>query len=171
MDIRRSIKYRYLQLRRLKGEPEQLAMGIAVGVFVGCLPIIPFQTVVAVTLAFCFKSSKITAAIGTWVSNPLDWYFLYYYSYKIGAVVLGLPEHRELFASIVSTMHETHSFIKVAEAILQTGSLFSFAFVIGGALIGMIASPISYFVFLFFFKKAKKTRENRKSRMGLQQIP
>ena len=54
------------------------------------MPILPFQIALAVLLALIFRGSKIAAALGTWISNPLNWYFLYLYSYKIGAAILCL---------------------------------------------------------------------------------
>ncbi len=143
-------------------------MGIAVGVFVGSLPIIPFQTAAAVALALCFKCSKLTAALGTWVSNPLDWYFLYYYSYKIGATVMGLPEHKALFSMILTSVQQGHSFIQVAETILGMGGLVAFAFVLGGSFIGLALSPPAYFICLFIFKRFQKKSRARKGRMLLE---
>ena len=137
-------------------------MGMAVGVFVGSLPIIPFQTAVAITLALFFRCSKLTAALGTWISNPLDWYFLYYYSYKIGAGVMGLPEQKALFSMILSSVHEGHSFVQVAERILAMGGLVAFAFLLGGILIGLVLSPLAYGVFLFVFKKFDSRKDRRK---------
>ena len=92
MKFQRQIKYYYLRFIRLRGEPHELALGIAFGVFSGMMPVVPFQTVLAITLSLFFKGSKITAALGTWVSNPLNWYFIYYYSYRLGAWIIGLPE-------------------------------------------------------------------------------
>ncbi len=71
MKFNRQIRYYYLRFIRLRGQPHDLALGMAMGIFCGMLPIIPFQTALAVTLAIFFKGSKITAALGTWVSNPL----------------------------------------------------------------------------------------------------
>ena len=163
MDVTRSIKYYYLRIRRLRGSPQQLAMGIAVGVFVGSLPIIPFQTAVAVGLALCLGCSKLTAALGTWISNPLDWYFLYYYSYKIGAGIIGLPEHKALFTELLTSVQHGHSFFQVAEKILGMGGLVAFAFVLGGVLIGLALSPLAYLVFLVLFKRFQRKRYQRKA--------
>ena len=90
MIFERQIRYYYLRFIRLRGEPHELAMGMAFGIFSGMMPILPFQTALAVALALFFKGSKIAAALGTWVSNPLNWYFLYYYSYKLGALIYNL---------------------------------------------------------------------------------
>ena len=92
MIFERQIRYYYLRFIRLRGDPSELALGMALGVFTGMMPIMPFQIAVAVALALFFKGSKITAALGTWISNPLNWYFLYYANYKLGAFILRLPE-------------------------------------------------------------------------------
>ena len=61
----RQLKYYYIRFLRLRGEPHELALGMAIGVFSGMMPILPFQIALAVTLALLFKTSKITAALGT----------------------------------------------------------------------------------------------------------
>jgi len=145
-------------------------MGLAVGVFAGSLPIIPFQTAVAIILALFFRCSKLTAALGTWISNPLDWYFLYYYSYKIGAGVIGLPEQKALFSIILTSIHEGHSFVQLTEKILAMGGLVALAFLLGGILIGLTLSPITYVLALFFFKRFQRKGHKRKSHVSIAQL-
>jgi hypothetical protein len=41
-----------------------------------------------VTLAFFFRCSKITAALGTWVTNPANVVFVYYFLYRIGRLLV-----------------------------------------------------------------------------------
>ena len=73
MKYSRQIRYYYLRFIRLRGESHELALGLAFGIFAGMMPIMPFQIALAVALALVFKGSKITAALGTWISNPLSW--------------------------------------------------------------------------------------------------
>ena len=65
-------------------------MGLAIGVFVGCLPIVPFQFVTALALAFIFKGSKVASMLGTLVSNPLNFVPFYMMVYYIGRAVTGM---------------------------------------------------------------------------------
>ncbi len=164
----RQLRYYYLRFIRLRGEPRDLALGMAMGVFCGMLPIIPFQTALAVTLAIFFKGSKITAAIGTWVSNPLNWYFLYYYSYKLGTTLLGLPEQRKVFSAVIESIRAGERFVDVAGHALGAGATFITAFILGGVLLGIVFAPLAYFVFLPLFRSLKiwhdKRRERRQSR-------
>lgn len=79
------------QLRELRGKPHEIALGMAIGVFIGITPTIPLHTILAVSLALLVGGSKLAAALGVWVSNPLSIPFFYYGSYRIGQLVLGLP--------------------------------------------------------------------------------
>ena len=101
----RRLKYYYLRFLRLRGEPHELAFGIAIGVFSGMMPVLPAQIIFAVALAILFKASKITAAIGTWVSNPLNWYFIYVYDFKLGAYLLGIEGGPEIIRAVTDSIN------------------------------------------------------------------
>jgi uncharacterized protein (DUF2062 family) len=148
----------------MKGEPHELALGMAIGIFAGMMPILPFQTALALTIAFFFKSSKITAALGTWVSNPLNWYFLYYYSYKFGALILGIREQKKVFASITAAIRAGEESMVVVGKILGAGSTFVTAFLLGGLVMGVVFATPSYFIFLKVFRSIRNWRSSRKER-------
>ena len=152
MNFERQIKYYYLKLVALRDEPHELALGMALGVFSGMMPIIPFQTALAVTLALFFKASKITAALGTWVSNPLNWYFLYYYSYKFGTFLLGLPERKAIFSSITTAMKSGEAPMMLVAKIVGAGGSIVAAFLVGGFVMGIVMAPPSYLVSFQLFK-------------------
>jgi uncharacterized protein (DUF2062 family) len=91
------------QLKELRGKPHEIALGMAIGVFIGVTPTIPLHTILAVSLALLVRGSKLAAALGVWVSNPLSIPVFYYGSYRIGQLVLGfpgisLPDDRSLLA-------------------------------------------------------------------------
>jgi len=153
-----------LRFIRLRGDPHELALGMALGIFTGLMPIIPFQTALAVALAMLFKGSKITAALGTWVSNPLNWYFLYYASYKLGAFMLRLPEQKAVFASIMTAIDSSQDTMVIVGKFLGAGGAFVAAFLLGGLVLGIVFSPPAYLIFLKFFMSVRKWRESRKER-------
>ncbi len=160
----RLFRYYYWRFIRLKGDPRDLALGISFGIFAGLMPIMPFQTALAVFLAIIFRASKITAAIGTWVSNPLNWYLLYYFDYKIGAALLGLSERDKGFSSVMAAIREGEEGMALAEVIMGAGSSIVAAFLIGGLVLGLMAAPISYPVFLKVFETIRRLRQARRSR-------
>lgn len=77
------------KIKRLQGNPHYVAMGMAIGVFVGITPTIPFHTAIAIILAFILRGSKPAAAIGVWIANPLTIPLFYYGDYKVGTGLFG----------------------------------------------------------------------------------
>ncbi|HCO12075.1 MAG TPA: DUF2062 domain-containing protein, partial [Desulfonauticus sp.] len=61
--LKRYVRYWYLRILRIRAHPHKVALGLALGVFVGFLPIVPFQIVTAVSLAFLVKGNKLAAAL------------------------------------------------------------------------------------------------------------
>jgi len=170
--LNRRLRYYYLRFIRLRGEPHELALGMAFGVFTGVMPILPFQIALAVVLAMAFKASKITAALGTWISNPLNWYFLYLYSYKVGTVILGQSEHRAHFMGVMEAIEAGEKFTAVAGRALEAGGAFIAAFLIGGLALGLASAPLAYALFLPVFRRIASWRETRKTAKRLQvQLP
>jgi len=135
---------------------------MALGIFSGMMPILPFQTALAVVLALLLRGSKITAALGTWVSNPLNWYFLYYYSYILGAHILGLPEKNDVFSSIMIAIRSGDGSMVVLRETLGAGGMFASAFLLGGLVMGLVAALPSYLLFLFLFKRIRMWRRARR---------
>ena len=158
----RLIKYYLLRFVRLKGEPRELALGMALGIFSGMMPIIPFHTALAIALALIFKGSKITAAIGCWISNPLDWVVLYYMNYKIGAVILGLSENNKSFAVIMDHLRHGEEGMTLIRDIMSASGPIIGAFLLGGLIMGIFAGIPSYFIYLNIFSCIKKWRDKRK---------
>lgn len=162
--IRRFLRYFQLRFIRLRGSPHELALGMALGIFTGSMPVLPFQIVLAVLLALIFKGSKIAAALGTWISNPLNWYFLYYYSYKIGAAILQLPNTNGVFASVMASVRNSEDGWLIAGKIVNAGGHMIAAFLIGGLVLGLIIAPPFYFVFLKVFRSLEQWRLKRGNR-------
>jgi uncharacterized protein (DUF2062 family) len=160
----RQVRYFYLRFIRLRGEPHELALGIAFGIFAGMMPIMPFQIALAVTLALLFKGSKITAALGTWVSNPLNWYFLYYYSYKIGTSILGISGKSKIFSSVMASMRQGEEALAIIAKIAGAGGSMVAAFVLGGLIMGFAAAIPTYFIFLRLFQFIRQWRQERRAR-------
>ena len=132
--LKRFSRYWYLRLLRIQATPHNIAMGLAAGVFIGLLPVLPFQTVLAVALAFVVRGSKIAAALGTWVSNPLNWVPCYIAFYKVGRLILPfevppLDLHRVEMAQLVESGWRLF-------AVMMTG----------GLAIALPSSVLAYFV-------------------------
>jgi uncharacterized protein (DUF2062 family) len=126
------------KIKKLQGEPRYIAMGMAIGVFIGITPTIPFHTVIAVALAFILKGSKPAAAIGVWIANPITIPIFYVGSFKAGTLLLNRPIPFDVkFESI--------------NELLSLGLDATVAMVLGGAILGIVPAIISYIVTYKFF--------------------
>ena len=121
------------RVKKLKGDPHYIAMGMAIGVFVGMTPTMPFHTVIAVALAFILRGSKVAAAIGVWFCNPISAPFFYLGSYKAGMFIFGYsaPFHAK-YESVLE--------------LLKLGVDVTMAMVVGGIILGILPGFASYFI-------------------------
>lgn len=154
--LRRFSRYWYLRLVRLQASPRKIAAGFAAGVFIGLLPVMPFQTVLALVLAFAVRGSKIAALLGNWVSNPLTWAPSYILYYHIGGALAPFTvPPLDLDSLKMSQM-------------LELGWEFFMAMLLGGLVVAAPAAAASYFGAL---KAVAVYRSRRKARLNNARRP
>lgn len=79
----------------LKGEPERIGLGMAIGVFVGVTPTIPFHTAIIVLIGLVFRQNITAGYLGSWlISNPLTVPLFYVGQYELGRLLLGMERCR-----------------------------------------------------------------------------
>jgi uncharacterized protein len=142
MKPRQTIGRVWEKAKRLDGDPHHVALGMAVGVFVGATPTIPFHTVLALALAFVLKASKPAAVIGVWFSNPLTIPVLYLGSYKTGRLLMGNGIPCDL---------KYDSILELA----KVGMDVTLAMLTGGMVIGILPAIIGYLATKAVFKKIR----------------
>ena len=157
----RRLRYLYLRLMRLRGHPHELALGMALGVFIGMTPTIPFHTILAVAVALPFKASKITAVLGTWICNPVTIYMVYKYAYKTGAFLLGFDQGAIILEPVVHAINRGE-LLQIAATILGAGGLGATAFFLGGMLLGVVFAAPAYGISFYGFKVFISWRTSRR---------
>ncbi len=92
MNPKRTSKYYYLKFLRLKGDPHSLALGTAIGVFIGITPSMPLHTILIVMATVATRSSTIAGILASFlVCNPVTYVPQYYLSTIVGnALTPGL---------------------------------------------------------------------------------
>ncbi|MFC1840618.1 DUF2062 domain-containing protein [Thermodesulfobacteriota bacterium] len=166
----RRLKYLYLRFIRLKGEPHELALGMALGVFSGMMPVMPFQIALAVALALFLRASKITAALGTWASNPLNWVLIYLSDYKLGAYLLGIEGGIEKIKDVMYSINHGEEMAVIWGKLFSSGVTLVSALLIGGIILGTIAAVPTYFLFLRIFWRLRLWRQKRKAKKAAKSI-
>ena len=146
--IKDRLKALFVRLKELQGDPRYIAIGMAIGVFVGVTPTIPFHTVIALALAFIFRGSKPAAAIGVWFANPVTIPFFYIGSFKLGMLILNKPIPFDVkFESITELM--------------SLGLDVTIAMIVGGAILGILPAIIAY---ILTYRIMTRVQEKAKKR-------
>ena len=114
--------------------PEDVAAGWALGMFIGCA--IPFglQLLVSIPLAVMMRVSKIGATVGTLITNPVTIFFIYpAQTWVVYNLVFGDRPMGEL--------PEEWTF----EAVMALSGPVVISFFLGGLLLALVLSPLTYF--------------------------
>ncbi|MBI5091382.1 MAG: DUF2062 domain-containing protein [Candidatus Hydrogenedentes bacterium] len=153
--MRRSLRYYYLKLIRQRGTPEKIALGVAIGVFVGVVtPPFPFLHMLgAFAIAWLLRCSRTAAILGIWVSNPLTIPIFLALQMSIGRRVLGLPRTKMSIEALMTFLNDIPAHRNV---LLAWG--------IGALLTGMIATVISYFVVRYAIQIYRQQKEEHRFR-------
>ncbi|MBI5846750.1 MAG: DUF2062 domain-containing protein [Nitrospirae bacterium] len=116
--------------------PSRIAFAIALGNFVGILPLVGLHTVVAIGLAHLLRLNIMIVFLGTQISNPISFPFILFISAQIGSLMLS--------GALLKIQFTTDL------AILRT---YVIPTVIGGIVLGLAVSSVSYFLTLKIARK------------------
>ena len=90
--IKKRIREFHDRFISLKGDPGHIAMGMAIGVFIGVTPTIPFHTALIIAVGLMFRQNITAGYLGSWlISNPLTVPVFYFFQYELGRLILGKP--------------------------------------------------------------------------------
>ena len=124
-------------------EPKEIALGIAVGVFIGFSPLYGFHTLIAILVSLLMhKANRLAILAGTQVSLPFFAPVIYWAEYKVGKMLLTTD-----LLLIGNNLELSH---------IELGLL---GILLGSLLLGLVCSWLSYFATLYAAGKIKARRE------------
>ena len=137
--IGKSLKRLFDRFLRIRGEPRYIALGFALGLFVGMSPSMGFQTAIAVFFAALLRWNKISAAVGVWISNPVTAPIIYSFTYLTGAKLLGIKK----------AIHHTGDLDQSVSAfarLIHKAPEFIWALILGGIILGIPVAVAGYYI-------------------------
>ena len=121
---------------------------VALGVFVGFIPF-PGHPLWASFAALALRVNIPIAALTTFISNPLTMGPMYFFAYRLGALLLGVPQ--EPFAVEMSFEWVTHTFVNIWQPML-----------LGCVLLGSVSAVLSYVILDLVWRSSIGQYKSRK---------
>jgi len=115
----------------------EIALGIALGNFVGFIPIMGTHTVVAIALAYILRLNTLVVLLGTQISNPISYPFQLFITAEVGSLILNGRFLEMKFSKEIS-YYLDH---------------FVWPIVVGSIVVGIIVSGLSYLIVKRFLNR------------------
>jgi len=134
------------EIKKIKKSPNNVAISLAIGFFIGFTPTIGFQTILCFLFAKLFKKNFIITFIGSSIPTGIPYLipFVYYGCYKIGSYILGWEGNIKIekFTTKKMLFWELINFGK--------------PLIVGCLLCGIISGLVVYFLTYFLMRKNEK---------------
>lgn len=145
------IRQHWRQLTAIKAPPESVALGFALGVFLGFTPFFGLKTLLALLLAWLLRSNKLAAFLGVTLHDVLLPFMpaLLRLEYQLGYWSLNSPHH------FAPKMHLRHEHL---HAPLHWTAVFASAkpLLVGSIIVGLPLAFASYFIVRSVLSKTKR---------------
>lgn len=145
--LKRKLREFHDRFISLRGDPGKIAMGMAIGVFIGVTPTIPFHTILIIFLTMLFRQNLTAAMLGAWIMNPVTIPVFYFAEYEIGKLLLG-PGPPEIVLNAYNW-----------DAIMAAGWHIFYPLQIGGIILAPLFAVPAYFITHRFTVALRKRNE------------
>ncbi|MCX5781167.1 MAG: DUF2062 domain-containing protein [Elusimicrobia bacterium] len=152
-NILRSIKLAYFKLLRINDSPHKIAMGFAIGSFIGIFPTFWLGGILAVFLSWIFRLNYVATILGAFIiMNPLTTPLFWILSAFVGGIIFSKKYNFVLNA------------IKDKSIFHNFGDL-AIIYLVGNTIISLIVAVFSYWAIkriIIDYRKRKSRIRNGK---------
>jgi uncharacterized protein (DUF2062 family) len=150
--IFRFSKFIYIKLFRINDSPQKIALGFALGVFLGVMPGTgPTDTLL---LALLFRLNRASALLGCFLTNTWTTILTFLLAIKAGSYIMGLDWH-SIYAASQQLLKHFHWFDLLKLSALKI----LFPVIIGYIVISLFFAFLSYLFALVVVIKIKPKRK------------
>ena len=130
------LKQNIIQLLKKGLSPDEIARGIAAGVFIAFIPFFGTHTITAIGAAQVLRLNTLIVILGTQISNPLSFPFQIFLSAEIGSLLLKGQLIKINYSESVSLLQ--HYLPPI---------------LLGSLVLSIVASALSFFLIRFLLKR------------------
>ncbi len=120
-----------------KWNKRTIAKAFAIGLFCAFLPM-PAHTLLAAILAVLFSANILLSMFMVWINNPITMIPIYYFTYKLGASIMGIemdPDFEFSFGYLMDNFGAA-----------------TLALWIGGIIVSIVSAILGYFSIITIYK-------------------
>lgn len=139
----------YRRFLAIEGDPHNIALGFALGLFIGMTPTMGFQMAIAVFVAIPLKWNKLSAAAGVWITNPVTAPFIYWVNYVVGKKTFHIQ--------IVHKCFGDPSARSLLDLVKETPDIL-LAMTLGGIVLGLPLAVLGYYVSYALISRYQKRK-------------
>jgi len=118
--------------------PAEIASAVALGNFIGFIPIIGTHTIMALGLSYVLRLNTLIVFLGTQISNPISFPFQIFISAEIGNLILHGRFLEIKFSRDISYLNH-----------------YIWPIIVGGLVLGIVVSGLSFFLIKYFLNKRR----------------
>lgn len=138
----------------LKGSPEAIALGTAIGVFIAFTPTVGLQMLLGAFVATLVGASRPAAMIPAWITNPATIPPIFAFTYWVGSLFWYGPPVSQVYQRLIAVMKgmarlDWAAFYGQFMEFLKVGKDIFVPLLIGGIIIGAVCAAISYPIVLW----------------------
>lgn len=166
--VRRLLRRLFRWLLNLRGSPESIALGVSIGVFVTCSPLLGIHLVLAIVLATMLGANRPAAIAASFLNNPATFVPVYALEYWVGSFFWSGPPVdlvKQVLGDVVDRFTGS-SVIDMREhlaLVLALGRDIFVPMMIGGTLVGLVAATTVYFPTVALIRKLRARRIERRA--------
>ncbi len=141
----RSFCYIHKRILRISATPHEVALGVAVGVFLACSPFFGLHIILAIFFSWLLRANFAAAIIGTIFSNPLTFLLIVMADYKVGYFCLSLfSDVKEISLSQIRALFNSLTLSNLSLLFKGAWDTIMSPMILGGTLLGIVLGGLSY---------------------------
>ena len=141
----RFLKSKFVQrIVHINDTPQAIALGAAVGMFIGMTPTVGIQMLLMVIVGTVVRANRLAGVAMVYISNPFTVLPIYWLDYWVGSLVLGFKSitYDQFEATCNLFMEELHTagLLTATSYFVQARSDIAWSIVVGGLVLGVICA-------------------------------
>lgn len=138
---------------KLDDTPHHVALGTAIGMFIGLTPTVGIQMLVVIALAFLTRRlcafNRLAALLTVYVTNPITTLPIYWFNYEVGTLFVDGQMSYEAFGAVF----EYHSLATWWDAVCGLFVKIGAPLIVGSLIVATAVSILTYPLMFWFVRK------------------